>query len=178
MIQTALSPSELEAAIRTIADFPKPGIQFKDITPVLADARLFSGCIDLLIDDFKPGSVDAVVGIDARGFIFAAAAAVKLEAGFVPVRKKGKLPYRTHEQEYELEYGTAIVAMHIDALKPGSRVLLIDDLLATGGTAAAAATLVQKLGAEILEISFLIELSFLGGRQKLKPYPVRSLVVY
>jgi len=178
MIQTALAPSELEAAIRNIPDFPKPGIQFKDITPVLADARLFSGCIDLLIDGFKPGSIDAVVGIDARGFIFAAAAAVKLEAGFVPVRKKGKLPYRTHEQEYELEYGTATVAMHIDALKPGNKVLLIDDLLATGGTAAAAATLVQKLGAEILEISFLIELSFLGGRQKLKGYPVRSLIVY
>lgn len=170
--------SELEGAIRNIPDFPKPGIQFKDITPVLADARLFSASIDLLIDGFKPGSVDAVVGIDARGFIFAAAAAVRLEAGFVPVRKKGKLPYRTHEQEYELEYGTAAIAMHVDALKPGSRVLLIDDLLATGGTAAAAAALVQKLGAEILEISFLIELSFLRGREKLTQYPVRSLVVY
>jgi adenine phosphoribosyltransferase len=172
------TPSELEGAIRNIPDFPKPGIQFKDITPVLADARLFSASIDLLIDGFKPGSVDAVVGIDARGFIFAAAAAVRLEAGFVPVRKKGKLPYRTHEQEYELEYGTAAIAMHVDALKPGSRVLLIDDLLATGGTAAAAAALVQKLGAEILEISFLIELSFLHGREKLTQYPVRSLVVY
>jgi adenine phosphoribosyltransferase len=172
------TPSELEGAIRNIPDFPKPGIQFKDITPVLADARLFSASIDLLIDGFKPGSVDAVVGIDARGFIFAAAAAVRLEAGFVPVRKKGKLPYRTHEQEYELEYGTAAIAMHVDALKPGSRVLLIDDLLATGGTAAAAAALVQKLGAEILEISFLIELSFLRGREKLTQYPVRSLVVY
>jgi adenine phosphoribosyltransferase len=178
MIQAPPTPSELESAIRNIPDFPKPGIQFKDITPVLADARLFSGSIDLLIDGFKPGSVDAVVGIDARGFIFAAAAAVKLEAGFVPVRKKGKLPYRTHEQAYDLEYGEATVAMHIDALKPGSRVLLIDDLLATGGTAAAAAALVQRLGAEILEISFLIELSFLGGRNKLKQFPLRSLVVY
>src|SRR5215475_5499287 len=178
MIQTALSPEEIARAIRNIPDFPKAGIQFKDITPVLADARLFSGSIDLLTDSFKPGEVDAVVGIDARGFIFAAAAAMKLEAGFVPVRKKGKLPYKTHEQEYALEYGTASIAMHIDALKPGSRVLLIDDLLATGGTAGAAATLVQKLGAQILEISFLIELSFLGGRQKLKGYPVRSLVVY
>jgi adenine phosphoribosyltransferase len=103
---------------------------------------------------------------------------VKLHAGFVPVRKKGKLPYQTHEQEYALEYGTATVAVHVDALKPGSRVLLIDDLLATGGTAAAAAALVQKLGAKILQISFLIELSFLNGRQKLKPYPVHSLVVY
>jgi len=145
---------------------------------VLADARLFSGSIDLLTDGLKPGSVDAVVGIDARGFIFAAAAAVKLEAGFIPVRKKGKLPYQTHEEEYELEYGTATVAVHVDALKPGSRVLLIDDLLATGGTAAAAAALVQRLGAHILQISFLIELSFLHGREKLKQYPVSSLVVY
>src|SRR5438045_5429373 len=178
MIQAALTPSEIECAIRNVPDFPKAGIQFKDITPVLADPRLFSGSIDLLIDGFKPGSVDAVVGIDARGFIFAAAAAVKLGAGFVPVRKKGKLPYQTHEQEYELEYGTATVAVHVDALKPGSRVLLIDDLLATGGTAAAAAALVQRLGGRILEISFLIELSFLGGRQKLAGYPVQSLVVY
>jgi adenine phosphoribosyltransferase len=178
MIQTSATPSDIERAIRNIPDFPKPGIQFKDITPVLADPRLFSGCIDLLTDSFKPGTVDAVVGIDARGFIFAAAAAVKLEAGFVPVRKKGKLPYQTHEQEYQLEYGTATVAMHVDALKSGSRVLLIDDLLATGGTAAAAAALVQRLGAQILEISFLIELSFLNGREKLKNYPVRSLVVY
>src|SRR5437899_11139195 len=178
MTQTRPTSSEIEHAIRNIPDFPKAGLQFKDLTPLLADARLFSGCIDLLTDHFKPGTVDAVVGIDARGFIFAAAAAVKLEAGFVPVRKKGKLPYQTHEQEYDLEYGTATVAMHVDALKPGSKVLLIDDLLATGGTAAAAAALVEKLGAEILEIAFLIELSFLHGRDKLKQYPVRSLVVY
>lgn len=178
MSQIPPTPSEIERAIRNIPDFPKPGIQFKDITPVLADARLFSGSIDLLTEHFKPGLVDAVVGIDARGFIFAAAAALKLQAGFVPVRKKGKLPYQTHEQEYNLEYGTATVAVHVDALKPGSRVLLIDDLLATGGTAAAAAALMQRLGARILEISFLIELSFLAGREKLKSYPVRSLVVY
>src|SRR5215468_12084157 len=152
MIQT--TPADIERAIRNVADFPKPGIQFKDITPVLADPRLFSGSIDLLIDGLKPGQVDAIVGIDARGFIFAAAAAVKLQAGFVPIRKKGKLPYQTHEQEYELEYGTATVAVHVDALRPGSRVLLIDDLLATGGTAAAAAALVKKLGGKILEISF------------------------
>src|SRR5436309_2452842 len=169
---------EIERAIRNIPDFPKPGIQFKDITPVLADSRLFSASIELLTDGFKPEEVDAVVGIDARGFIFAAAAAVKLQAGFVPIRKKGKLPYQTHEEEYELEYGTAIVAVHVDALKPRSRVLLIDDLLATGGTAAAAAALVQRLGAHILQISFLIELSFLNGREKLKQYPVSSLVVY
>ena len=172
------TPAELERAIRNIPDFPKPGIQFKDITPVLADPRLFSGSVDLLTQGFTPGAVDAVVGIDARGFIFAAAAALKLQAGFVPIRKKGKLPYHTHEQDYALEYGTATVAVHVDALKPASRVLLIDDLLATGGTAAAAAALVKTLGARILEISFLIELSFLGGRQKLKDYPVRSLIVY
>jgi adenine phosphoribosyltransferase len=178
MNQSHPTLADIERAIRNIPDFPKPGIQFKDITPVLADARLFSGSVDLLTEGFKPGSVDAVVGIDARGFIFAAAVALKLEAGFVPVRKKGKLPYQTHEQEYALEYGTAAVAVHVDALKPGSRVLLLDDLLATGGPAAAAAALVKRLGAQILEISFLIELGFLGGRQKLKDYPVRSLVVY
>jgi adenine phosphoribosyltransferase len=178
MTETPPTLAEIQQAIRSVPDFPKPGILFKDITPLLADARLFAGSIDLLTAHFKPGTVDAIVGIDARGFIFAAAAALKLRAGFVPVRKKGKLPYQTHEQDYALEYGTATVAMHIDALKPGSRVLLIDDLLATGGTAAAASALVQKLGAEILEISFLIELSFLNGRQKLKQYPVRSLVVY
>jgi len=172
------TPSEIERAIRNVPDFPKPGIQFKDITPVLADARLFAGVIDLLTEKFASEKVDAVVGIDARGFIFAAAAAVKLNAGFIPVRKKGKLPYRTHEQDYALEYGSATVAIHVDALKPGSRVLLIDDLLATGGTAAAAAELVKKLGAQILEVGFLIELSFLHGREKLKDYPVHSLVVY
>jgi adenine phosphoribosyltransferase len=131
-----------------------------------------------LCKPFTPGSIDAVVGIDARGFIFAAAAAVKLQAGFVPVRKKGKLPYKTHEQDYDLEYGTSTIAIHTDALKPGARVILIDDLLATGGTAAAAAALVKKLGAEILEFSFLIELSFLNGRDKLKGVPIRSVVVY
>jgi adenine phosphoribosyltransferase len=173
-----ITSKEIEAAIRNVPDFPKAGIQFKDITPVLADPRLFSGTIDLLTDHHKPGSVDAVVGIDARGFIFAAAAAMKLNAGFVPVRKKGKLPYKTHEQDYALEYGSATVAVHTDALKPGARVLLVDDLLATGGTASAAAALVKKLGAQIVECSFLIELKFLNGRQKLNGYPVRSVVAY
>src|SRR5688572_31061936 len=135
---------DVSAAVRNIPDFPKPGIQFKDITPVLADPRLFAGAIELLTQNHVPGSIDAVVGIDARGFIFAAAAALKLQAGFVPIRKKGKLPYSTHEQSYDLEYGENTIAIHIDALKPGSRVLLIDDLLATGGTAAAAAQLVEK----------------------------------
>ncbi|HEU6449395.1 MAG TPA: adenine phosphoribosyltransferase [Verrucomicrobiae bacterium] len=173
-----VTSAEIEHAIRNVPDFPKAGIQFKDITPVLADARLFSGTIDLLCDGFKPGSVDAVVGIDARGFIFAAAAAKKLNAGFVPVRKKGKLPYQTIEQDYALEYGNATVAMHVDALKRGAKVLLIDDLLATGGTAAAAVALVKKLGAEILQVSFLIELKFLNGREKLKGCNVSSMVVY
>ena len=170
--------AEIERAIRNVPDFPKPGIQFKDITPVLADARLFASSIEFLTAGYQPGMVDAVVGIDARGFIFAAAAALKLETGFVPIRKKGKLPFQTLEEGYALEYGTASVAVHVDALKPGSRVLIIDDLLATGGTAAAAAALVKRLGATILEISFLIELSFLGGRKRLAGHVVRSLVVY
>jgi adenine phosphoribosyltransferase len=174
----AVTPQEIESAIRNVPDFPKAGIQFMDITPVLADARLFSGAIELLTEKFQPGSVDAVVGIDARGFIFAAAAATRLKAGFVPVRKKGKLPYKTIEQDYALEYGTATVAMHVDALKPGARVVLIDDLLATGGTSAAAVALVKKLGAQILEIGFLIELKFLNGREKLKGHSVRSIIVY
>ena len=173
-----VTAAEIAAAIRNVPDFPKPGIQFKDITPVLADARLFAGAINLLTKNFQTGSIDAVVGIDARGFIFAAAAATKLNAGFVPVRKKGKLPYATFEQDYALEYGHATVAMHTDALKPGARVLLIDDLLATGGTAGAAAALVKKLGANILEAVFLIELKFLNGRKQLKDFPVRSLVTY
>jgi adenine phosphoribosyltransferase len=178
MSETKTTPADIERAIRNIPDFPKPGIQFKDITPVLADPRLFAGSIDLLAGKYKPGMVDAVVGIDARGFIFAAAAALRLEAGFVPVRKKGKLPFKTHEQNYDLEYGSNTIAIHIDAVKPGSRVLLIDDLLATGGTAAAAAALLHKIGAQILEISFLIELRFLSGRDKLSNYSVRSIVAY
>jgi len=178
MSDLPVTPAVLQRAIRNVPDFPQPGIQFKDITPVLADARLFRGCIDLLTANYRPGSVDAVVGIDARGFIFAAAAAVKLQAGFVPVRKAGKLPHRTYEQSYDLEYGSNTIAIHVDAFQPGARVLLVDDLLATGGTAAAAAALVRKAGGKILEITFFIELSFLKGREKLKDYPIRSLVVF
>jgi len=177
-MKSPASAEELRAAIRNIPDFPKPGIQFKDITPVLADPELFAASVDLLIDGFKPGQVDFVVGIDARGFIFAAAAALRLQAGFVPVRKKGKLPFETHEQSYQLEYGTATVAIHTDAVKPGSRVLLMDDLLATGGTAEAAALLLHKVGAKILEAAFLIELQDLKGRARVHQCPVRSLVVY
>jgi adenine phosphoribosyltransferase len=169
---------DIRRAIRNIPDFPQPGIQFKDITPVLADPSLFAASIDLLTANVQPGQVDAVVGIDARGFIFAAAAALKLQAGFVPVRKKGKLPFQTFEQSYDLEYGTNTIAIHTDALPQGSRILLIDDLLATGGTAAAAARLVESVQAKILEITFLIELGFLKGRDKLPGYPVRSLIVF
>ena len=169
---------EIAKRVRNIPDFPKPGIQFKDITPVLADPRLFAGAIDLLIQKHVPGTIDAVVGIDARGFIFAAAAALKLHAGFVPIRKKGKLPFNTHEASYELEYGSNTVAIHVDAVTPGSKVLLVDDLLATGGTAGAAISLLRKIGADIVEASFLIELGFLSGRAKLDHVPVRSLIVY
>lgn len=178
MSHSRTTPAEISRAIRNVPDFPKPGIQFKDITPLLADPRLFRDTIDLLADGFKPGAVDAVVGIDARGFIFASGVALKLNAGFIPVRKRGKLPFTTHEESYELEYGSNTIAIHIDAVKPGTRVLLVDDLLATGGTAAAAAKLLRKIGAEILEVTFLIELGFLDGRAKLKGFPVRSLVVY
>jgi adenine phosphoribosyltransferase len=178
MTQDSATIQEVTAAVRNIPDFPQPGIQFKDITPVLADARLFQASIDLLTSQIKPGSVDAVVGIDARGFIFAAAAAYKLRCGFVPVRKKGKLPHKTYEETYTLEYGSNTMAIHVDAIRPGGRVILIDDLLATGGTAVAAANLLKHFGVEILEITFLIELSFLKGRDRLKGFPVRSLIVY
>jgi len=169
---------DLEAAIRNVPDFPQPGIQFKDITPVLGDARLFAGAIDLMASRHADAGIDACVGIDARGFIFAAAAAKQLGTGFVPVRKKGKLPWKTHEESYSLEYGEATVAIHQDALQPGARVLLLDDLLATGGTAAAAVSLLEKVGAEIVEIGFLIELGFLDGREKMNGAPINSLITY
>lgn len=169
---------DLEAAIRNVPDFPQPGIQFKDITPVLGDARLFAGAIDLMAARHADAGIDACVGIDARGFIFAAAAAKQLGTGFVPVRKKGKLPWKTHEENYSLEYGEATVAIHQDALQPGARVLLLDDLLATGGTAAAAVNLLKKIGAEIVEIGFLIELGFLNGREKMNGAPINSLITY
>lgn len=173
-----VSRDEIERAIRNVPDFPKPGIQFKDITPVLADGRLFAGAMDLLLDGVGRQEVDKVVGIDARGFIFAAAAAARLGCGFVPVRKKGKLPWQTHEESYDLEYGSATVAVHVDAVRRGERVLLLDDLLATGGTAAATVALLGKLGARLVGIRFLIELSFLDGRRRLGSVPVQSLVTY
>jgi adenine phosphoribosyltransferase len=177
-VHRSVTAAELSVAIRNIPDFPKPGIQFKDITPVLADPRLFGGSVELLTQNHVPGSIDAIVGIDARGFIFASAAAIRLQAGFVPIRKKGKLPYLTHEESYDLEYGSNTVAIHIDAVKAGSKVLLVDDLLATGGTAGAAIALLNKIGVEIVEAVFLIELEFLNGRAKFEGVKVRSIIKY
>lgn len=168
----------LRAAIRDVVDFPKPGIVFKDITPILADAKLFRESIALLCKTAGGQKIDKVVGIDARGFIFAAAVADRLGAGFVPIRKKGKLPWKTRQTAYALEYGEAIVELHEDAVKPGETVLLVDDLLATGGTAAAAVKLLDELGARISGISVLIELAFLQGRTKLGTHPVHSILTY
>ena len=172
------SLTEIEQAIRNVPDFPKPGIQFKDITPVLADGRLFAGAMDHLLAGVTRGSVDKIVGIEARGFIFAAAAAARLGIGFVPVRKKGKLPFKTVEQSYELEYGSATIALHTDAVLPGERVILMDDLLATGGTAGAAVALLNRLGAQLVSVRFLIELDFLNGRQKLGGNEILSVIRY
>lgn len=166
----------LQAAIRDIPDFPKPGIVFKDITPILADPKLFKAAIQVLCARHKGNAIKAVVAVDARGFIFGAAVAQKLGAGFIPVRKKGKLPFTTLEESYDLEYGSATLAVHTDAVKPGDTVLIVDDLLATGGTAAATARLIERLGGTIVEIAFLIELAFLHGREKLTPYPVFSAI--
>ena len=168
----------LRDAIRDVHDFPKAGIVFKDITPILGDGALFRGSIDLLCDTAGGVQVDKIVGIDARGFIFAAAVADRLGVGFVPVRKKGKLPWKCYEESYALEYGEAVVEIHEDAVKPGEKILLVDDLLATGGTAAAALKLLDGLGAEIVAVSFLIELSFLNGREKLGIHRVESILSY
>ncbi len=174
---TAAEPiALLRQAIRDVPDFPKPGIVFKDITPILADAELFRLSIDSFVSASRDLRPDKIVGIDARGFLFGAAVAYELGVGFVPVRKKGKLPYRCESAAYQLEYGTAIAEMHSDALRPGERVVLIDDLLATGGTAAAAIQLIQKIGAELVEAQFLIELGFLHGRKNLGDSPVRAFI--
>ncbi|QTN34418.1 adenine phosphoribosyltransferase [Akkermansiaceae bacterium] len=168
----------LREAVRDVQGFPKEGIVFKDITPILGDGELFRLSIDMLCATAGNEKVDKVVGIDARGFIFAAAVADRLGAGFVPVRKKGKLPWKCSEAAYALEYGEAVVEIHEDAVKPGEKVLLVDDLLATGGTAAAALKLLDGLGAEIVAVSFLIELSFLKGRDKLAKHEVLSILDY
>lgn len=173
----AMTPTieRLRSAIRDVVDFPKPGIVFKDITPVLANPEHFRAAIDLFVEASRDLNVTKVVGIDARGFLFGAAVAYELGIGFVPVRKKGKLPYRCESAAYQLEYGEAVAEMHSDALQPGERVVLIDDLLATGGTAAAAIELIKKFGAEVVEAQFFIELGFLNGRQNLHA-PVRAFV--
>lgn len=173
-----MSAASLRAAIRDVVDFPKPGIIFKDITPILADGGLFRDSISLLCETIGDVKIDKVVGIDARGFIFAAAVADRLGAGFVPVRKKGKLPWKTRQTAYSLEYGEAVVELHEDAILPGESVLLVDDLLATGGTAAAAVKLLDELGANIVGFSVLIELCFLNGREKLLPHKVSSILSY
>lgn len=157
----------LEAGIRDVADFPKPGVLFKDITPVLSDPELFRLSIDGFIETARGEDVSKIIGIDARGFIFGAAMADREGIGFVPIRKKGKLPWQTEGIAYSLEYGEAEVEVHRDAIAPGEKVMLIDDLLATGGTAGAALNLVQKLGGEVVCASFLIELEFLKGRANL-----------
>lgn len=166
----------LRNAIRDVEGFPKEGITFKDITPILGDAELFRAAIDLLIASAGGVKVDKIVGIDARGFILAAAVADRLNVGFVPIRKKGKLPWKCKEAAYALEYGEAVVQIHEDALKPGEKVLLVDDVLATGGTAAAAVKLLTELEADIVAVSFLIELSFLNGREKLGTHSVKSIL--
>ncbi len=168
----------LRSAIRNVVDFPKPGIIFKDITPILSNGALFRESIDLLCATAGGVKIDKVVGIDARGFIFAAAVADRLGAGFIPVRKKGKLPWQTLEASYSLEYGDSIVQLHKDAIQPGESILLVDDLLATGGTAAAAVQLLEELGANLIGISVLIELCFLNGREKLSPHTVHSILTY
>jgi adenine phosphoribosyltransferase len=161
--------------VRDVPDYPQPGVLFKDITPLLADPGAFRAVVDGLAATFGP--VDKVAGIEARGFILAAPVACRLEAGFVPVRKKGKLPAATFAQEYDLEYGSATLEVHQDAFQPGDRVLIVDDVLATGGTARATASLVAEAGGTVVGLAFLMELSFLSGRDKLPGLALRSLLV-
>jgi adenine phosphoribosyltransferase len=160
--------------IRDVPDYPQPGIAFKDITPLLADGATFSAVVEELAAGHGP--VDKVAGIEARGFILAAPVAVQLRSGFVPVRKAGKLPAQTYQQDYQLEYGTATIEVHTDAFDPGDRVLIVDDVLATGGTARATAELVRRAGAEVVGVAVLLELAFLGGRSKLDDMDFRALV--
>ncbi len=168
----------LKGKIRDIPDFPKPGVVFKDITPLLADSQAFRAALDLLGDRYRDRGIQVVVGVEARGFIIGSALAYKLGAGHVLIRKAGKLPFRTYRAAYQLEYGTDTLEIHEDALEPGTRVLIADDVLATGGTVGAAIDLVNKLGGEIVEIAFLVELTFLKGREKLAEYPLFSLIQY
>jgi adenine phosphoribosyltransferase len=169
---------DLRATIRDIPDFPKPGIVFKDIMPLLADAKALRWTVEQLAEWAEPREVDYVVGAEARGFILGSALAYRLGCGFVAARKPGKLPYLTVGAKYALEYGFDALEMHVDALPKRARVLVHDDLLATGGTAKAKIDLIEQLGAEVVGLAFVVELSFLGGRDKLYPYPVHALVTY
>lgn len=169
---------ELKSKIRDIPDFPKEGVLFKDITTLLADAAAYKRAIDRLADHYSGKTIDMIVGVEARGFIISAALSYKLGTGLVLIRKPGKLPYLTHRMEYDLEYGTDELEMHRDAIKPGQKVLIADDLLATGGTVAAACDLVEMLQGEIVGACFLVELTFLHGRDRLKGYDVFSLIQY
>jgi adenine phosphoribosyltransferase len=173
-----MNVGDLKAKIRDIKDFPTEGILFKDITTLLKDPPAFRFVLDYLATRYKDERVDVVVGIESRGFIFGGALAHQLTAGFVPVRKLGKLPGKTIEVEYELEYGRDALAMHEDGIAPGQRVLVVDDLLATGGTMAATLRLVEQLGGHVVGVAFMIELAFLHGRDKLKNYAVHSMIVY
>ena len=170
--------AELRAKIRDIKDFPTEGILFKDITTLLKDGPAFRRVVDLLSAHYRQSRIEVVVGIESRGFIFGGALAHQLGAGFVPVRKLGKLPGKTIEVEYELEYGRDALAVHEDGIRAGQRVLAVDDLLATGGTMAATLRLVEQLGGQVVGVAFLIELAFLHGRDKLKSYPLHSVIVY
>lgn len=169
---------KLRTGVRDVPDFPKKGIIFKDITPILKDGELFRTSIDLFLEQCDGKKVDKIVGIDARGFLFGSAVAYELGIGFVPLRKKGRLPYKTERAKYSLEYGEAEMELHIDAITRGEQIVLIDDLLATGGTSASAATLIRKVGGELVAAIFLIELEFLHGRKKLEPTPIVSFLKY
>ena len=173
-----MSDADLGALIRDIPDFPTPGIVFKDITPLLADHAAFSSAIDRIAGHYEGRAIDRVLGVEARGFIIAAPVAYRFGAGFTPVRKAGKLPYEVEAEEYALEYGTDLLEIHRDAVAPGERVLIVDDVLATGGTAAATARLVRRLGGEVAGFGFVIELGFLGGRSQLGDTEVVSLLTY
>lgn len=173
-----LDTEVLRSSVREIPDYPKPGISFKDITPLLADPAALSTVVDAIVVSFGRGTIDKVVGIEARGFIIAAPVAYHFGAGFVPLRKEGKLPYHTMAQEYELEYGTETLEVHADAFGPGERVLIVDDVLATGGTARAACELVEEAGAKVAGLAFVIELGFLDGRKKIADYEFTSLLEY
>jgi len=169
---------DLAKYIRDIADFPKPGILFKDITPLLADPAAFRHSIEVLADHYKDRRIDAVAAAEARGFLFAAPLSYLMKRPLIPLRKPGKLPYRTHALQYDLEYGSAELHVHIDGVVEGAQVLLVDDLLATGGTMQAGCRLIEKAGGKVASCAFLVELAFLNGREKLYPHEVFSLIRY